>query len=454
MNKTLISLAVASVVTTSMFANAETDALKAQLKALTERLNNVEKQYEETEEKTNILIEETADLKTGFNFNVVDTEKSYNGMGAAASKVYYSKSPLSIGGYGEMFYASKEDATNVADVYRFVPYIGYRFNDNIVLNVELEFEHGGSGNSTSKPAGSSTDDGKVIVEFMYLDFMLSDNFNLQVGHLLTPMGLVNLRHEPTLFNTVQRPNTEKYLIPSTWHSTGVLAYGNIGDTGFKYNAGIIQALDFDTTGAGNKGTIRDARLGSSKNSVMNNIAFVGRLDYTATEGLLAGASLYYGSATQGSVSGPTAMIYDAHLSYENSGFKTKAVYSATQIDDADKLAAEGVNVPGALGQATEEANGYYVNVEYDILHTMNSEYKLPIFAQYDYINPNDKVVDGTNTTITGDVNAESATTTVGLNFFPHPQVVLKADYAMTKYENSATTKKDQDILSLSLGFIF
>ncbi len=451
MKKTLLSVAVAAAITTTLSADSETDALKAQLKALTERLNNVEKQNKETAEMTSTLIEETADLKTGFNFNVVDTEKSHNGMGAAASKVYYSKSPLSIGGYGEMFYASKEDATNVADVYRFVPYIGYRFNDNIVLNVELEFEHGGSGNSTTKPAGSTGKDGKVIVEFMYLDFMLSDNFNLQAGHILTPMGLVNLRHEPTLFNTVQRPNVEKYLIPSTWHSTGVLAYGNIGESGFKYNAGLIQALDFDNTSAGEKGTIRDARLGSSNNSAMNNVAFVGRLDYTGVAGLLAGASLYYGSATQGTVSGPTAMIYDAHIAYENSGFKAKAVYSATHIDDADKLAAEGANTGG---QATEDANGYYVNVEYDILASMNSEYKLPVFAQYDYINPNDKVVDGTNTSIAGDVDAESSTTTVGVNFFPHPQVVLKADYAMINYENAATTKKDQDIFSLSLGFIF
>ncbi len=444
-------MAVASALSTTLMADAQTDELRAQLKALTERLNAVEMQNKETDEKTNTLIEETADLKTGFNFNVVDTEQSRNGMGAAASKVYYSKSPLSIGGYGEMFYASKEDATNTADVYRFVPYIGYRFSDDIILNVELEFEHGGSGNTATKPAGSTGKDGKVIVEFMYLDFLINDALNIQVGHVLTPMGLVNLRHEPTLFNTVQRPNVEKYLIPSTWHSTGVLAYGNIGDSGFKYNAGLIQALDFDTTTAGEKGTIRDARLGSSNNGAMNNIAFVGRLDYTGTAGLLAGASLYYGSATQGTVSGPTALMYDAHLAYENAGFKAKAVYSATHIDDADKLAANGVNTSG---QATEEANGYYVNLEYDVLASMNSEYKLPVFVQYDYINPNDKVVDGTGATVVGDVDAESTTTTIGVNFFPHEQVVLKADYAMIEYENQATTKKDQDILSLSVGFIF
>ncbi len=173
MKKTILSLAVASALSTSLFADAETDELRAQLKALTERLNKVEKQNSETDEKTNTLIEETANLQTGFNFNVVDTDFSHNGMGAAASKVYKSKSPLSIGGYGEMYYASKEDAANIADIYRFVPYIGYRFNDKIVLNVELEFEHGGA-----KPGDGEY--GYAVIEFMYLDFMLNDAFGVQV----------------------------------------------------------------------------------------------------------------------------------------------------------------------------------------------------------------------------------------------------------------------------------
>ena len=225
MKKTLLSLAVS----TSLFANAELDSLKQRIADL--------------EAAQNTLVEETADLKTGFSFNTVDTDKSHKGMGAAASKVYYSKSPLSIGGYGEMYYAGRENADNIADVYRFVPYIGYRFNDNLVLNVELEFEHGGA-----KPGSSEY--GYAVIEFMYLDFMLSDAFSVQVGNILVPMGLTNLRHEPTLFNTVQRPSVEKYLIPSTWNSNGAMAYGNIGESGFTYNAGIIQALDLDNGNSG------------------------------------------------------------------------------------------------------------------------------------------------------------------------------------------------------------
>jgi len=443
MKKTLISLAVASIVTSSLFADAETDALKAQLKAMTERLDAME-----TKQET--LVEETTNLQTGFTYNVVDVDYSHNGMGAAASKVYKSKSPLSIGGYGEMNYQNKEDADNVADVYRFVPYIGYRFTDNIILNTEIEFEHGGAKPGAEDPQAGG-DYGYAVIEFMYLDFLFNDNFNLQAGLLLAPMGIINLRHEPTLFNTVQRPNTEKYLIPSTWNSNGVIAYGKIGES-FTYNAGIMQALNFDNENAGSQKQIRGSRLGSGK-SAYNNLAGVARLDYVGTPGLMVGASGYYGSATQGSVSGATAFMYDLHATYENSGFKLKALYTATEIDNADKIVTDGNYIPAGEG-SVESANGYYVNAEYDILHSANSEYKLPIFVQYDYINPTDKVVDGSNNSIDGDANAEIATTTIGVNFFPHPQVVIKADYAMARYKDSGATKNDNDTFSLGLGFIF
>ena len=426
MKQTLLSIAVASAITTTLSADSETDALKAQLKALTERLNNVEKQNKETAEKTDTLIEETADLKTGFNFNVVDTDKSHNGMGAAASKVYYSKSPLSIGGYGEMYYAAPDNADNYADIYRFVPYIGYRFNENIVLNVELEIEH-----------GSTDGGGKVVVEFMYLDFLLNEAFNVQVGHLLVPMGLTNLRHEPTLFNTIQRPETERQIIPSTWHENGVMAYGRIGETGLNYNLGIVNAIDYtiedpDTT------TTRDGRIGSQEKGTMNRVAGVGRLDYTGITGLLAGGSIYYGAAGQGKASGSTAFTYELHAVYENSGIKLKGLYAETNVD--------GLNDKNQYPNALDKSSGYYLNAEYDILHTMNSEYKLPLFVQYDTYDKKEKLANA------ADPQAGETITTVGINFFPHEQVVLKVDYAMKDYDDAA--KEDFDTLSFGLGFIF
>lgn len=432
MNKTVLALSAAALLSSIAFADDAADI--AELK----------QQMAEMQATQEALVDETSNAQVGFT--TVDTSFSHNGMGAAASKVYKSSSPLSIGGYGEMYYASPDNGDNFADVYRFVPYFGYKFTDNIILNTEIEFEHGGA-----KDNGTG---GYAIIEFMYLDFLMNEAFNVQVGHVLTPIGLINLRHEPTLFNTVQRPNTEKYVLPSTWHTNGVIAYGNIGETGLSYNAGIIQALDFNNDDAGTQKQIRSGRAGSDEKSTYNRAAFVGRLDYRGVTGLFVGASLYYGDASQGSVADASALMYDVHAVYEIAGFKAKALYTATKIDGAEKIAtanAAAINAPD--GASISDADGYYVNLEYDVLASVATTYKLPVFVQYDYVNPTGTVVDSTNTVIpTLDAKAENTTTTVGLNFFPHEQVVLKLDYAMTDYADSGV--EDYNTISAGLGFIF
>ena len=353
-----------------------------------------------------------------------------------------TKSPLSIGGYGEMYFASPDNGDNYADVYRFVPYIGYKFSDNIILNTEIEFEHGGA---NPEIQGG---EGYAVVEFMYLDFLINQAFNVQVGHFLVPMGLINLRHEPTLFNTVQRPLTEKYIIPSTWGSNGINAYGNIGDTGLSYNAGITQALDLNNAENGSKGQIRDGRPGSTGKPTFNQAAFVGRLDYRGVNGVLIGGSMYYGDASQGSVKDATALIYDLHGLYEIAGFKVKGVYSATSISNAENIAN---NSNGNPQTSMSDSNGYFINFEYDVLASMATTQKVPLFVQYDYVNPAATVVDQFATTVGENIGEESVVT-VGFNYFPHEQVVLKVDYAMTDVK--ADGAEDYNTISLGMGFIF
>ena len=44
---------------------------------------------------------------------------------------------------------------------------------------------------------------------------------LYLGRSLAPLGIVGPRHEPPLFFGVERPNVEKYILPSTWSVDGV-----------------------------------------------------------------------------------------------------------------------------------------------------------------------------------------------------------------------------------------
>lgn len=391
--------------------------------------SSLEERVKALEEQNSVLTEEVLASQTG-GFTLVDTEKSYNGLGAAASKVYFSKNPLSIGGYGEMFYANPEGSDDYADVYRFITYFGYKFSDSVILNAEIEYEHG----------ANSDDGGKVVLEFMYLDFLIEEEINLRLGHVLVPMGLVNLRHEPTLFNTVQRPEVEKYLIPSTWHENGVLAYGRFENLDLEYTAGVINALNMndDDTMNANNGWIRDGRWGSGKNAPFKP-AFAGRLDYTGINGLLLGASVYYGDGSNvkddsDDVSGLTTTMFDIHASYDNGPFSAYGLYTQTNLDDAEKLSNEAV----------EKASGYYANASYDVSGLIGIEYKLPVFAQYQNYNPVEKTVNGLN-----EDTYDTEVVTIGMNFFPVDQAVIKVDYAMREVNDV-----DDNIFSLGIGFIF
>jgi len=72
---------------------------------------------------------------------------------------------------------------------------------------------------------------------------------------------------------------------------------------------------------------------------------------------LVGASIYYGDATQGSITGSRALIYDVHTTYELSGFKLKALYSAASITNPQNIAS------GSGNKSISNANGYYVNLQ-------------------------------------------------------------------------------------------
>ncbi len=398
-NTIKLGIATAIILSSTVYANETTD------------IEALKQEVQELREITQTLIDETSDLKTGFNYTTVDTTKSHSGLGSAASKVYYSKSPLSIGGYGEMFYAHTSvdggDNSSVVDVYRFVPYIGYKFNDNIILNVELEFEHGG----VEPDAG-----GEVIVEFMYLDFLLHKNANIRVGNMLMPMGLINEKHEPTLFTTVQRPNTAKNLIPSTWHESGLMVYGDITDD-VSYKVGGFTALKPEDSG---DKWIRNGRGGSFKNTDPE-LSVVARVDYTGVNGLLIGASAYYDS---------DLTMIDTHIDYNLDALRVYGVLTQTSRS-------------GATAGQVEEAKGGYLNVGYDLLSFTTSKNRLPLFVQYESVAAQDEIAGGASV-------ASIDTTTVGVNYFPHEQVVLKADYAMQTQDGAA----DKAIASLSMGFIF
>ena len=237
-------------------------------------------ELQEMKRQIEILTEEIEKLKLGA---VAEPEyESFMGLGPAASKVYAVEKGLSLGGYGEVVYANYQESSkkDLMDTQRFVLYGGYKFSDRVIMNTELEFEHGGKSD--------------VYVEFSYLDFLLDPLLNLRTGLVLVPIGIVNKYHEPTVYHGVFRPDVETNIIPTTWREIGLIIFGREGS--LSYEAGVLNGMKSD--GFDSKGWIRGGRYKGIKANG-DNLALVANLEYELLTGFNMGGAYYHGETGQG-----------------------------------------------------------------------------------------------------------------------------------------------------------
>lgn len=398
-------------------------------------LKGEQKKQEEKIQETEVLKDEIR--KVRLEVAVPEVEyKSYTGLGPAASKIYYTPRGLSIGGYGEITYENYLDSSKAdkGDVLRFIPYFGYKFSDKILMNAEVEFEHGGN---------------EISVEFVYLDFMLHPQFNIRPGLILVPASRFNEYHEPTVFFGTLRPDVERFVIPTTWRELGVMAYGDLG-SGFTYKAAVMNGLRADKIGD----WIRGGRQGG-KEANFNKFAGIARIDYSGIPGLNIGGSVYYGGAEskgggeQRDGEKANISLYVLEAQYQAGNAFLKGLYSMGT--------ASGNAAYEKAGRA-KQVYGWYAEAGYNVLPHIRPESTMSLtpFARYERYNLNDEVFTGTP-----DKTKDREVLTLGLDFKPHPQIVIKADYqlrdtksGLRKGKGTGLDESKIDQFNLGLGFIF
>ena len=327
----------------------------------------------ESERKTDILASEVEKLKTQLHIPDKREYKVEYGLGPAASEIYRVNRGLSIGGYGEWVFTDySEDRKSTIDNLRAVLYAGYKFNDWIILNNEFEFEHGDTGKN-----------GKVSVEFSYLDFMLNPYANVRTGLTLVPMGFINEIHEGPTFHGNYRPEVERRIIPTTWREVGAGVWGELAP-GLQYRMYGMNSLDAQGfTSAG----IRNGRQNGSI-AIAEDFSFTGRLDYDLpfAPGLMAGASAWVGDAGQGfKYAGETVnaltQLYEGHLQWRWQGFEMRALGAVGSIGNAAQLSA-------AKGQTIGSQNyGWYTELAYNLMPWLwkdSTQYIAPFFRYESY----------------------------------------------------------------------
>jgi len=277
-----------------------------------------EERIEVLEEQMGILAEELDALRKSVAVPEDGELVSIYGFGPAASKIYQKERGLSIGSYGELrFRAYVDDAdeqTNIYDAVRAVIYLGYKFNDWLLVNSEFEFEHAGTGGG-----------GSVSVEFLNIDFLLHENANARVGLLLVPMGFINELHEPTTYFGAERPEPELRIIPTTWRENGAGLFGDFAGGRVSYRAYAVNGLD--ASGFSNNG-LRGGRQKGSE-ALSDHWGGVFRTDVNVLPGLDLGGSVYAGKSGQNQDGIPDTMttIWELHGQYRRYGASLRALYT-------------------------------------------------------------------------------------------------------------------------------
>ncbi|MBT3586828.1 MAG: porin [Halobacteriovoraceae bacterium] len=384
---------------------------------------------QELERRLNILAEEVNQLKNS-NTQSSGELSSHSGLGYSASKVYGVQKGLSIGAYGEVIYTNKrskrEDGTKAShatnpkvDTLRAVIYLGYKFNPKWVFNSEIEIEHAN----------------EIFTEFAYMDYLHSEKLNFRAGLILNPVGLVNEFHEPTTFLSVNRPEIEQKIIPSTWRENGLGVYGTLG--GFSYKAYLINGLKAD--GFSSDGVRGGRKKGSQAEA--GDLAQVARIDYTGISNLVVGASGYYGRAG-GTFASVDHSLWDLHADWTFKGLKMRALYVNSSVDAGDLSRELGLTGEDTVG---EKLTGYYTEVAYNVLRNFSDSQLFP-FIRYENYNTQDKVPTG----FTKDLSKDRTNITYGLMLKPIERIAFKLDYV--KGKNKAKTGNDSWNLGMAWHF--
>ena len=394
----------------------------------------------ELQRRIDVLTREIENLKLGEAAPAASAQEGgVHGLGPAASKVYGVKQGVSIGGYGEFLYqnfdGSLEDGTpsgetDSADLVRLVLYTGYKFNDRILFNSEIEYEHATTGEGDEEK-------GEVSVEFAYLDFLFAERMGVRTGLLLVPVGFLNELHEPPIFLGTRRPMVEQQILPTTWRELGAGVFGETGP--LSWRAYLTTSLN--STGFAGE-NIREGRSGGSQ-AAAEDFALTGRVDWMPLGGLTVGASLFAGNTGQGADFDGGLTLWDAHAEYRWRGLQARALYAQTSIDDTAAINAQ--NGLAGTESVGEDQYGWYGEVGYDVLAGRSSQSLIP-FVRYERWNTQDQVPEG----FAADPANDRTLTTVGLNWKVIPNVVVKADW--NKSENQARTGVDQ--FNVGLGFLF
>ncbi|SQH78242.1 conserved exported protein of unknown function [Shewanella benthica] len=423
------------------------------------------------EAELNKLKHDLAELAAQQKMQLKQQEEQAEVVATARKVLTESKwSKFSFKSYGSMTYTSDEYYQNVQDtsperrgrfdLERIVTEFGYQFNDEWDMEVEIEYEHGGTGIAleydgfdefgefeTEVEAG-----GEVMIEKAELRYRPSDEFGVKFGNIHLPIGLSSILHKPDQYLTVLRHRSEAAMLPAVWNEMGVGIFGEMAN--FHYQAQVVSGLNseyfrtYDWIASGHQTRFEEINA--------DNLAYALRLDYgNFKQGSAVGVAYYYGNTSgnrhkSNKVSGDgTVSILAISGAFVQGPWILRGQYLHGTLSDADAITQANKTTPGLkpgnFAQLGSESEAFFVEAGVDLSYF--TPLPITIFANIDYSNPLADVDTGT-----ASKRYENTWTSIGINYFPIAEIVIKAEAG--RQQVAASSIPDTNFFALGVGYQF
>lgn len=395
------------------------------------------------------------------------TYQTQSGLPVAASKVYFTDSKFAVSGFGEINYidyhgpidrSSGDIELYNTNLYRFVSYLAYKPRPWLVLYTELFAElYQDLGQEESEF------DHEIFIE-AFVDFLLHNRLNIRAGTSQLHLGFINNNDEPVMFYSVNRPDVERIILPSTWIDLGVTVYGGLTKN-LNYALGIFQGLDASHFNGGT--WIRGGRDHAFR---MNFDSYVlnGKLEYKGTKDTELAINGFWSKGTEQANSHTFLTSAYVRNSWGNWSFMALGAYG--QMQNTDQLFSHiGRNEPNSNQVLGSQVYGYYLEAGYNIWPVIGlkkdgksssgnllfdkKHLKLPLFARFERLDTHADIHPALREQDIFRSNLQ--TITIGANFYSSRNFVFKTNYQFRTNKALLTTgEKEGNRLEFGLGFIF
>lgn len=371
-----------------------------------------------------------------------------------------------IGSYGEMlatfkdyglnrFYGGSTGNTKVnhneISIPRFILQGEYKITPKWILSAEIEFEAGGTGSAIEMEAQSGSENGEyeteaekggeVALEQFHLTRLIAPQFNVRVGHLIIPVGQTNAHHEPLNFFTAARPEGATTIMASTWHETGLEFFGTLGRGAATFDYQAMVTAGLNPNGFDCYNWIQGGRQGLLETDNFTAPAYTLRLDWRGVKGLRVGASVLYNPKagknadkliTYANIGDIDVLLYSLDAQYVNRYVTARANILSGNITETAGLTAankyySNKSPYSRMGPVAKRALDWSAEVGVNLQAFFPGVKHFPVvypFVHYNYYNPQEQCETG----LVADKRCQVSMWSIGANWRPLPNVVVKADY--------------------------